>query len=60
MSTSTYIVIITMLLICSAYFSALNRTKIKALAEKGDKKAKVVCTAKDDENKKDKTNDKND
>lgn len=47
MSTSTYIVIIAMLLICSAYFSAtetafssLNRTKLKALAEKGDKKAK--------------------
>lgn len=47
MSTSTYIVIITMLLICSAYFSAtetafssLNKTKIKTLAEKGDKKAK--------------------
>ncbi len=47
MSISTYIVIITILLICSAYFSAtetafssLNRTKIKTLAEKGDKKAK--------------------
>ena len=132
MSTSTYIVIITMLLICSAYFSAtetafssLNKTKIKTLAEKGDKKAKravelsdkydklistilignnivniaasslgtvmfikilggetfvyenltitvekvdnhriteakVVCAAKDNENKKDKTNDKDD
>ena len=47
MSTSTYIVIIVILLICSAYFSAtetafssLNKTKLKAIAEKGDKKAK--------------------
>lgn len=47
MSTSTYIVIIVILLICSAYFSAtetafssLNKTKLKAMAEKGDKKAK--------------------
>lgn len=49
MTASTYIVIIAMLLICSAYFSAtetafssLNKTKLKAIAEKGDKKAKLA------------------
>ncbi len=47
MSTSTYIVIIAILIMCSAYFSAtetafssLNKTKLKTMAEKGDKKAK--------------------
>lgn len=47
MSISTYIVIIAILIVCSAYFSAtetafssLNKTKLKTLAEKGDKKAK--------------------
>ena len=49
MGTSTYVIILVILVILSAYFSAtetafssLNKTKIKTLAEKDDKKAILV------------------
>lgn len=48
--TGTYIIIMAVLIILSAYFSAtetafssLNKTRIKTLAEKGDRKAKLAC-----------------
>ena len=47
MSNTSYILIMIVLVVFSAYFSAtetafssLNRTRLKALAEKGDKRAK--------------------
>lgn len=50
MATSTYIIIMAVCLILSAYFSAtetafssVNTTKLKALAEKGNKKAALAC-----------------
>ena len=49
MSTSTYIIIMVVLVIMSAYFSAtetafssLNKTKLKTIAEKGNKRAKLA------------------
>ena len=49
MATSTYIIIMAVCLVLSAYFSAtetafssVNTTKLKALAEKGNKKAAPV------------------
>ena len=50
MATSTYIIIMAVCLVLSAYFSAtetafssVNTTKLKALAEKGNKKAALAC-----------------
>ncbi len=50
MSTVSYILIVVVCLIFSAYFSAtetaflsMNKTKIKTLAEKGNARAKIVC-----------------
>ena len=50
MATSTYIIIMAVCLALSAYFSAtetafssVNTTKLKALAEKGNKKAALAC-----------------
>lgn len=47
---STYLIIIAILIVFSAYFSAtetafssMNKTKLKTLAEKGDKKAQLAC-----------------
>lgn len=49
MSTTTYLIIMVVLVIMSGYFSAtetafssLNKTKIKTLVEKGDKRAKLT------------------
>ncbi len=48
---TAYILIMAILIAFSAYFSAtetafssLNKTRVKTLAEKGDKKAQLVCT----------------
>ena len=48
--TGTYIIIMAVLILLSAYFSAtetafssLNKTRIKTLAEKGNRKAKLAC-----------------
>ena len=50
MATSTYIIIMAVCLVLSAYFSAtetafssVHTTKLKALAEKGNKKAALAC-----------------
>ena len=50
MSTASYILIMVICLIFSAYFSAtetaflsMNKTKLKTLAEKGDKRAAIAC-----------------
>ncbi len=52
--TSTYIIIMAVLILLSAYFSAtetafssLNKTRIKTLAEKGNRKAKLACKLSD-------------
>lgn len=49
MSTTSYIVVMAVLIIMSAYFSAtetaftsLNKTRVKSLAEKGDKRAELT------------------
>lgn len=46
----SHIIIMALLVLCSAYFSAtetafssMNKTKLKALAEKGDRRAKRAC-----------------
>ena len=51
MNISTYIVVMVMLIMMSAYFSAtetafssLNKTRVKSMIEKGNKKAKLVLS----------------
>ena len=54
----TYVIIILAMALCSAYFSAtetaflsLNRTRINTMAEKGDRRAKLVCSLHDNYDK---------
>lgn len=54
MNTSTYVLIMVILVFLSAYFSAtetafssLNKTRLKTLAEKGNKNAMLACTLSD-------------
>ena len=58
MNTSTYVIIMVALVIMSAYcsatetaFSSLNKTKLKTLAEKGDRKAALACRLSDNYDK---------
>lgn len=58
MNTSTYIVVMIVLVMMSAYFSAtetafssLNKTRLKAMVEKGNKKAKLAYTLSEDYDK---------